>query len=310
MARIAPNADIYAAARVGIFFPAHNQTNADGNLTGQCVTLLKWFFAEMTSIPAPFAARGDAKNVGRNLVAQGHAIEVPWAERRRGDIICYEYGIYGHIASQLSGGRVFESNVNIGVARRLVDGTYVYASRIASENEAWRAGKNPHVYRLKSYVEEGEDVKIGAGENWYHRFNRFHHQLVRNADLPREVFNQIVGLDAWKVLESWSDHPEADQLIAWQEKGEIADKHQWDQQIYGLQDERNIARAELLKAQQQLADSVSKKDLEAANQAIADATAKAKAAEDALNAKIEEDVAADTQAQGLWRAFLRLIGKG
>lgn len=158
---VANNADDYAATRQNIWFTAHNQTSNDGNLTGQCVTLLKWFFAQMTSIPAPFAARGNAKDVGRNLVAQGHAVEVPWSQRRRGDIICYEYGTYGHIASQLSGGRVFESNVNwSGVATKIVDGSRVYASRIGSENEAWRVGKNAHVYRLKTYSEGSDEEMI------------------------------------------------------------------------------------------------------------------------------------------------------
>lgn len=109
---------------------------------------------DMTSVPNPHAARGDAKLVGKTLVAQGHAIEVPYAQRKRGDVICYEYGEYGHIATQLSGGRVFEQNVNLGgVQSKIVDGQRVYASRIGSENEAWRVGKNPHVYRIKSYNE-------------------------------------------------------------------------------------------------------------------------------------------------------------
>lgn len=150
---VAANADDYAAPRQNHFFTANNETPADGNLTGQCVTLLKWFFQDMCNgFPSPFAARGNAKDVGHTLVAQGLAYEVPFAERQPGDVICYEYGTYGHIASQLSGGRVFEENVNwSGVASRVVDGETVYASRIGSENEAWRQTRNPHIYRLKSY---------------------------------------------------------------------------------------------------------------------------------------------------------------
>jgi len=157
---VANNADDYAAGRQNIFFTAHNNTSADGNLTGQCVTLLKWFFQDMCNgFPSPFAARGDARYVGQTLVAQGLADEVPWDQRRRGDMVCYEFGTYGHIASVLSGGRVFEENVNwSGVARKLVDGAYVYASRIGREDETWRVGKNPHIYRLKSYNETGDDM--------------------------------------------------------------------------------------------------------------------------------------------------------
>lgn len=152
---VANNADDYAIPRVGIFFPANDQTSEDGNLTGQCVTLIKWFLAEMTSVPYPFNARGDARYVGKRLVAQGHAVEVPFNERRRGDIITMEYGIYGHIYIQMSGGRVFEENVNIpGVAGRvLADGTKVFAARIGYDSEAWR--HDVHAYRVNSYKEGG-----------------------------------------------------------------------------------------------------------------------------------------------------------
>lgn len=149
---VANNADEYAAPRQNIFFTANNQTPADGNLTGQCVTLVKWFLAEMTGVPDPFSARGDARYVGKRLVAQGHAVEIPWADRQRGDVICMEYGVYGHIYVQLSGGRAFEQNVNMpGVASKIVDGARVYASRIGSEGEAWR--HDMHVYRIKTYKE-------------------------------------------------------------------------------------------------------------------------------------------------------------
>jgi hypothetical protein len=124
------------------------------SLDGQCVSLVKWFMQEMTGVPNPQAARGDARYVGKTLVSQGHAVEVPHADRRRGDIICYEYGTYGHIGVQLSGGRVFEQNVNLGgVASKIVDGARVYASRIGSENESFR--RDVHVYRVKSYNESG-----------------------------------------------------------------------------------------------------------------------------------------------------------
>lgn len=151
---VAANADDYAAPRQNIFFTAHNNTPADGNLTGQCVTLVKWFMAEMSAVPDPFAARGDARYVGQTLVRQGHAVEVPFADRRRGDIITNEYGTFGHIYVQLSGGRVFEENVNMpGVASKIVDGARVYASRIGSETESFR--RYVHIYRLKSYNESG-----------------------------------------------------------------------------------------------------------------------------------------------------------
>lgn len=149
---VAANADDYAASRVGIYFPGVNPT-----LDGQCVSLVKWFMGEMSSVPDWNAARGDARYVGKTLVAQGHAYEVPYAQRSRGDIVCYEYGQFGHIGVILSGNRTFEENVNWpGVASKIVDGARVYASRVGSMDESWR--HDMHIYRLKSYNEQGANM--------------------------------------------------------------------------------------------------------------------------------------------------------
>lgn len=152
MAQVANNADIYAAQRQNVFFPG-----VIPELDGQCVSLVKYFLQDMTDVPNPQAARGDARYVGKTLVAQGHAVEVPYDQRRRGDIVCFEYGVYGHIGVILSDNRTFEQNVNWpGVDSKIVDGARVYASRIGSMSEAWRTGKNPHIYRIKTYKESTE----------------------------------------------------------------------------------------------------------------------------------------------------------
>lgn len=158
MPQLSLNADVYASARLNVFFPG-----VVPSLDGQCVSLVKGFMQDMSSVPNPQAARGDARYVGKRLVAEGHATEVAWADRRRGDIICYENGTYGHIAIQLSGGRVYEQNVNMGgVARRTIsaggESWYVYASRIGHEDEAWR--RDEHVYRLKTYKEGNEMPRL------------------------------------------------------------------------------------------------------------------------------------------------------
>jgi len=261
------------------------------DLSGQCVTGVK-VLLDFLGVPNPYAARGNAKDAGDTLLRQGLAKPGPgWltivVNRTMGNI----GGVtYGHIWIDLQGEANYESNG----ARALY---------MTKNTRPYNQGQQ--YINLDQWIGEDE-VKIGSSENWYWRFNRFHHQLVRNADLPRSVFNQIVGLDAWKVLESWSDHPEANQLIKWQEIGERADKDKWDQQIYGLQDDLNIANANLLKAQQQLGESVSKEELAKANQAIADAQAAAKKAREELDAKLKADAEADKVGQG----FLRwLIGK-
>lgn len=147
MSQVAANADDYANGRLNIFFPGITP-----DLNGQCVSLVKWFLQDMTGVPDPQAARGDARYVGQTLVAQGYAVEVPYAERRRGDVICYEYGTFGHIGVVLSGDRTFEENVNWpGVASEVVDGAIVYASRIGSLSESWR--HDQHIYRINSYTE-------------------------------------------------------------------------------------------------------------------------------------------------------------
>lgn len=176
---VAINADNYAAARQNIFFPG-----VIPSLDGQCVSLVKWFLQEMTSVPNPQAARGDARYVGQTLVAQGHAVEVPYADRREGDVVCLEYGIYGHIYVQLSGGRVFEENVRWpGVASKIVDGDTVYASRIGSDSEAWR--HDMHVYRIKSYNGGSMTPSTVPADEQFIRFC-YNAELFRDAT-PGEV---------------------------------------------------------------------------------------------------------------------------
>lgn len=188
---VALNADLYTKGRLNIFFPG-----VVPSLDGQCVSLVKWFMQEMSGVPNPQAARGDARYVGKALVAQGHATEVPYSQRRRGDIICYEYGTYGHIAVQLSGGRVFEQNVNMGgVASKIVDGSRVYASRIGSETEAWRTGKNVHIYRLKTYKEGEPIVKPTKSEVG----NMFNLAGVSDTAVTEKQYAYYMARD-WKVL--------------------------------------------------------------------------------------------------------------
>lgn len=180
----------------------------------------------MTSVPNPFSARGDARYVGQTLVRQGLAIEVPYTDRRRGDVICYEYGTYGHIALQLSGGRVFEQNVNLGgVASKIVDGERVYASRIGSENEVWRVGKNAHVYRIKSYNEQGETTV-----DWKRQVSRLSYAAYLNRGLsnaeytsrdgyetPDAIMKEIASsgeaFSVWKSLAAKFQVPVTDQWI-------------------------------------------------------------------------------------------------
>ena len=149
------NADEYAAKRLGIFFPgSSNGTMDDGDLTGQCVSLVKWFGAEMCDLPNPGAARGNAKDFGNTLVNQGLAYEVAPNQRQQGDLVVWplDGGGYGHIGVLLSGDRVFEENVALpGSSARVIAGNTVYSSRIDPLYANWRRG-GVRFYRMKNYV--------------------------------------------------------------------------------------------------------------------------------------------------------------
>lgn len=150
-----PNADDYAAKRLGIFFPgSSNGTMDDGDLTGQCVSLVKWFGAEMCDLPNAGAARGNAKDFGDTLVRQGLAYEVAAGARQQGDLVVWpqDGGGYGHIGVLLSGDRVFEQNVALpGSSTRVVAGNTVYSSRIDPLYANWRRGGS-RFYRMRNYV--------------------------------------------------------------------------------------------------------------------------------------------------------------
>lgn len=269
------NADDYANARIGIYFPG-----VTPYYDGQCVSLVKWFLGEMAGVKDWNAARGNAKDMGRTLVNQGLAYEVPYAQRRRGDVIAYEYGTYGHIAIQLSGGRIFEENVNMpGTSKKWVVDDWVYTSRIGSENEAWRAGKNPHVYRLKGYAEpgqpQGEVDMIPDQDNYYWRYGQKLALFVRGRFLSRAEFSKyIAGNNGTRAVEILSDDPEADRAQHWQEVGKVAVTDNWEQQIYDLQ--------------AALKGKVSAEDLAAAQKAAADLKAQLDQAHADADAKIEE----------------------
>jgi hypothetical protein len=301
MAHIAANADDYAAARVGIFFPAHNQTPVDGNLTGQCVTLNKWFLAEMTDVPNPFSARGDARYVGDTLVNQGYAVEVPYSQRQRGDFVVYKYGTYGHIGVLLSGDRIFEENVNAGGAKRkLVDGDYVYSARIGSLSESWRPVR-PNIYRIKSYSEKGSgQMIVQDADNWYNRLNKTH-QLIYGRDLSRANFKGFVGKDFLTFVEFISDSPEADTVQHWQTVGKTAVNDKWDQQIYTLQDQ---VRALSTRPTKEELDNVKQQAASLSTQVTL-----AKAAADAAEKKSAALEVEHIKAQETGNAFTRWIGE-
>ena len=97
------NADDYANARLGIYFQGFPDY-----LTGQCVSIAKWFIGEMAGVPDWQAARGNARDFGDTLVRQGLATVV--SDPQRGDLAVWKQdgGGLWHVGVVLSCGRVFE----------------------------------------------------------------------------------------------------------------------------------------------------------------------------------------------------------
>jgi hypothetical protein len=144
------NADIYAANRMSLFFPGF-----PAELTGQCVSLAKWYIGEMCGVADWQSARGNAKDFGDTLVNQGLAVIVDISNRRRGDLVVWKQdgGGYGHIGVLLSGDMVFEENAGIrGTPTAVYGGITVYASRTDPLGASWRLGA-PTFYRMNGYSE-------------------------------------------------------------------------------------------------------------------------------------------------------------
>lgn len=147
---VSKNADDYANARIGIYFPGF-----PSSLTGQCVSLVKWYIGEMCGVADWQAARGNAKDYGDTLVNQGLARVVTVSDRKRGDIVVWKAdgGGYGHVGVLCSNDNVFEENVGLkGAPSAVYDGNTVHPSRFDALGASWRVG-SPTFYRPLGYSE-------------------------------------------------------------------------------------------------------------------------------------------------------------
>lgn len=244
------NADDYANARMGIYFPgSSNGTLNDGDLTSQCVTLVKWFMSEMGTVPNPGQARGHAKDFGDTLVRQGHAYVVGAGERKRGDIVVWkgDGGVYGHIGVLCSGDNIFECNAGIaGTPSRIIksgkESWRVWASRLSPLYANWRKGA-PTFYRLRTYIENvtpaappkpapdpnGDiTMPLPNQDNYFGRMNKLFYQ-VRGRNMTRDEYNKnLVGKALLTAIEMISDADEADNATRDQEYGKAARERGWE----------------------------------------------------------------------------------
>lgn len=210
----------YAQACVGNFLPADSgppASAADGNLTGQCVTLEKWVFATFTDIPNPFAARGDARYLGINLVKQGLAVLVPAGQQMPGDTVCYEYGTYGHTGTLLAGNRLFQQNANITGAKRRVlsDGTVVYSATIVPLYSSL-GGVAPKFYRLNSFKENTAMIVTPA--NLKYLYLGIYAENVPDSKLATD---SLVGKDYAESTQLMLDYANKNGYAYWQVKPKL-----------------------------------------------------------------------------------------
>lgn len=254
------NADEWANPRVGIYFPADtDNTLRDGNLTGQCVSLDKWFLNEMTSVPNPGIARGHAKDFGDTLVRQGHAVQVAENNRKRGDIVVWKQdgGGYGHTGILLSGDRVFEQNVGLaGTPNKVVSGQRVYSSRIDPLYQPWRKG-SPTFYRVNSYQETNSGGSSGGNMNakgMSDAFIRRTYYMVMNQNPSQEDVNfHMAKSNPESFINGFGDNPLWKQLEA-QRNSETDAKNRAIAERDQAKNELNVANEKIKKLELQLAN--------------------------------------------------------
>lgn len=84
---------------------------SNAQFNGQCVALIKNFYNTMTTVPNPFGARGNGKDVAASIINQGFAkrLSAPQA----GAVISYPgtaNNPYGHVALAISSTEMVEQN--------------------------------------------------------------------------------------------------------------------------------------------------------------------------------------------------------
>ena len=167
-------------------------------------------------------------------------------------------------------------------------------------------------HRVLEKVNEGSKnvATIQNQSNWKWRFNRLHHQLVRNGDMSDAVFKSIVGQDAWSVVESWSSHAESDKLIQYQVVGEKATKDNWAKQITDLQ--ARVADLGTRPTKQQLDEVKAQAEKLASDLSVAKTEAdtakkEAEVARKEIEAEAKRQEALEGDAKGFWAMITKFI---
>lgn len=128
MAHNYSNARAFANACLANNVGYRDKSNSD--FDGQCVALIKNFYEVMTTVPNPFGARGNGKDVAGILISQGYgkAVGAPQA----GTVISYpatSTNPYGHVALAISSTEMVEQN-SAYIPHNGVNGNNTYKPRI------------------------------------------------------------------------------------------------------------------------------------------------------------------------------------
>lgn len=269
MARTKAEIRAFLNAQVGSIpqHPAPYNTGAN-NLSGQCVTLIK-VLMDFLGVPNPYAARGNAKDVGDTLLRQGIARGGSgWLNVVVNRDMGYIGGVrYGHIWIDLANEANFESNGN-------------RALHTTKNTRPIQQGQQ--IINLDNYIKEENPVAIiQNADNWWWRLNKLHLQVLGRPWGNRAELAWWAGKDTLTFIEQISDSKEADNALNWQTVGEVAVRDKWDQQIYDLQ--------------AALKGKVSAADLEAAQKTASDLGAALEQAKIDAAAKVEERKILDAQ---------------
>lgn len=255
----------------------------DGQFVGECVSLINQYCYRTLGIPA--GAWGNAKDWATNAGALAYFNKV--GDIQTGDILVYGMGQYGHIEIALGGG------VSLGQNRH-------YDRKVRQEATL---GGQIAILRSKT----GGEMAITNADNEYGRWRDLGWR-IRGRELSRQEFiNSAVGQTWLRAVEILSDNSEAATAQGWQELGKLAQKDNWQGQIYGLIDQ--VANLNKRPTEEQLAElnkaieSLRKSAEVAENKAI---TAEKKAAEAiAEKTKLSDQATKDTE---IGNSFLRWIG--
>ena len=245
---------------------------SNAQLNGQCVSLIKDLM-NFLGVGAPYAARGNAKDVGDTYIAHkigtaGRGWLTVCVNRNMG-------GQYGHVWIDLLNEANYESNGVIALVTTKNTRPVQQAQQFINFDQ-W----------IK------EDKKVGTipdANNYYWRYGQKLAMQIRGRHLSREEFRRhIVGKTDLKAIEILSDDKEADKAQEWQNVGKVAVTDKWQQQIYDLQ-------AELKK----LGTRPTKAQLDAANKKVNDLMFNMEKAEELAEANRKRAEEMETKAKAL-----------